>query len=135
MCVYSGAPTFPNRNVFVNIRYVKGHDAGGAAAATPFYELCKRYIKKTVFIGVKRDRCNERILRNCARETQFVGKRYTPTFINPCLWGMWKERSVDIDVVCVLLNVKFAKVSDQCFEVYSRLHKNIKLEDNVQLAR
>ena len=52
---------------------------------------------KTVGIGVKRDRCNERILRNCAHEIQFVGERYTPTCINPCLCGAWKERYVDID--------------------------------------
>jgi hypothetical protein len=70
MCVYSGAPPFPNRSVFVNIRYVKGHDAGGAAAAAAsFYELCRRHIKKTVCIDVERDRCDERILRNCAHET------------------------------------------------------------------
>jgi hypothetical protein len=87
-------------SVFVNIRYVKGHNAGGDAAV-PFYELCKRYIKKTVCIDVKRDLCNERILRNCAHETQFVGKRYTPTHINPCIPGTWKERSVDIRRWCL----------------------------------
>ena len=132
ICFYSGAPLFPNRSIFVNIGYVKGH---GAAAAAPFYELCKIYMKKHVCIDVKRGCCNERILRKCAHEKQFVGKRYTPTCINLCIRGTWKERSVDVDFVGVVLNVRFTKVSDQCFEVYSRLHKNIKLKDNVQFAR
>ena len=97
VCVYSGAPPFPNRNVYVSISYVKGYDAAATAAAavaiTPFYELCKRYITKTVCIGVNRDRfCNERILRTYAHEKHFVVKRYTPTCINPCLCGTWKER-------------------------------------------
>jgi hypothetical protein len=51
MFVYSGAPPFPNKSVFVNIVYIKGHDAGdaAAAAAAPFYELCKSYIKNSLY--------------------------------------------------------------------------------------